>query len=287
MKRIPVKQLKHSVNEPDLSGSFWIRNLETVLDGKDLTENLHRHDYFFLLVFKKGSGTHNIDFEEYPVEHHSVFFLRPGQVHQLSIDKSCTGYLLQFSKDFYYPNDLRSKELLRKASNKNYCRIPTEKSDNLYSILEGMLLEFTTKQENYPDIIRATLSVFFIQMIRNRISTGNSSNQNTLYEQERTEELLDLIQSCVFEQKLVSYYADSLNLSVYQLNAITKSTLGKTCSELIDEHILLEAKRHLLATTSQVKEIAYLLGYDDASYFTRFFKKHLGISPEEFRRRFK
>ena len=78
-----------------------------------------------------------------------------------------------------------------------------------------------------------------------------------------------------------------MNLSSYQLNGITKTTVGKTASALIDEYILLEAKRYLLATASQVKEIADHLGYEDPSYFIRFFKKHTGLSPDAFRKNFR
>jgi len=78
-----------------------------------------------------------------------------------------------------------------------------------------------------------------------------------------------------------------MNLSPYQLNEITKSSIGKTASELINEHIILEAKRYLLATPNQIKDIADHLGYEDTSYFIRFFKKHTGHSPEAFRHNFK
>ncbi|WP_052324411.1 helix-turn-helix domain-containing protein [Haliscomenobacter hydrossis] len=78
-----------------------------------------------------------------------------------------------------------------------------------------------------------------------------------------------------------------MSLSPYQLNEITKSSVGKTASELINEHIVLEAKKYLLATSNQVKDIADLLGYEDFSYFIRFFKKHTGHSPEAFRHNFK
>lgn len=78
-----------------------------------------------------------------------------------------------------------------------------------------------------------------------------------------------------------------LHLTTYQLNAITKETLGKTGSQLINEQILLEAKRQLLSTSNQVNQIAYDLGYEDVSYFIRFFKKHIGNSPEIFRQNFK
>ena len=87
-------------------------------------------------------------------------------------------------------------------------------------------------------------------------------------------------------QKQVSHYTAMMNLSPYQLNEITKTSIGKTASELINEHIILEAKRYLLATTNQIKDIADQLGYEDPSYFIRFFRKHSGYSPEAFRHKF-
>jgi YesN/AraC family two-component response regulator len=66
-----------------------------------------------------------------------------------------------------------------------------------------------------------------------------------------------------------------------------KTSVGKTVSDLINDQIILEAKRHLIATPAQVKEIADQLGYEDPSYFIRFFKKHTGYSPDTFRKNFK
>ena len=85
----------------------------------------------------------------------------------------------------------------------------------------------------------------------------------------------------------MSKYAEMLHLSNYQLNAITKTTLNKTASELINEYMILEAKRNLLATSNLVNQIADDLGHEDVSYFIRFFKKHTGYSPEAFRQNFK
>ena len=104
---------------------------------------------------------------------------------------------------------------------------------------------------------------------------------------ERFEELVRLVESNIATTKTVSRYADLLNLSSYQLNAITKASVGKTVSDLINEQIRLEAKRYLLATSNQIKDIAWDLGFEDVSYFIRFFKKHTGQSPETFRKNFK
>ncbi|HEV2482070.1 MAG TPA: helix-turn-helix transcriptional regulator [Puia sp.] len=104
--------------------------------------------------------------------------------------------------------------------------------------------------------------------------------------QERLEALLALIERHIATHKEVAFYAGKLRLTPYQLNATTKTALGKTCSEVIDAHVVLEAKRYLLATSNQVKQIAGDLGYEDVSYFIRFFRKHTGYSPESFRQHF-
>jgi AraC-like DNA-binding protein len=103
----------------------------------------------------------------------------------------------------------------------------------------------------------------------------------------KLEKFLELLETHISTHKQVSHYAGMLNLSTYQLNAITKETLGKTCSQLIDDSLILEAKRYLLATSDQVNQIAYQLGYEDISYFIRFFKKHTRYSPEAFRQNFR
>ena len=107
------------------------------------------------------------------------------------------------------------------------------------------------------------------------------------YTQERLEAFELLIEKNITTHKQPAQYAGLLHLSLHQLNTVTKTMLGKTASALINEHIILESKRWLLVTSAQVKEIADQLGYEDVSYFIRFFKKHMGSSPEAFRQNFK
>ena len=283
MKNIPVRHINAKQNESDFSESFNIRNIHDLLAGKDMVHELHRHDYFFILALKKGNGIHEIDFTPYKVSDNSIFFLRPGQVHQLNLKLGSTGYLMEFNPNFYYPNDTASALMLRKASNKNHCQLDIKRVEKLIQILNYIFQEYSDKQEGYQEVIKANLSIFFMEFIRNRGAINSVTNNNDLYQQERTDELLELFRTHISTHKQASQYAEMLNLSSYQLNAITKITLGKNCSELINDYIILESKRFLLATTNQVNQIAYHLGYEDVSYFIRFFKKHTGFSPEAFR----
>lgn len=287
MKSIPIRKIRASEVEPDLSANFDIRSLEKLLIEKDMIQELHRHDSFFVLFLEKGIGEHEIDFTSYKVGDHTLFFMRPGQVHQLILRKGSAGYMMKFTKDFYYPNSKESNQLLRKLNNKTFCKIDIKSFKRLKDNLTYILQEYTEKKENYQDIIKANLAIFFIEFIRQRKHSEKPSTNSSLYTQERLDEFIELLETNISTHKQASEYAEMLNLSSYQLNAITKSLLGKTCSEIINEQIILESKRYLLATANQVNQIAYQLGYEDVSYFIRFFKKHTGSSPETFRQNFK
>jgi AraC family transcriptional regulator, transcriptional activator of pobA len=284
MKTIPVRQIKANHKAPNFSDSFNIRNISDMLAGTNMVQPLHRHDFFFMLVLKKAKGHHEIDFTPYKPGDNTIFFLRPGQVHQLTLKAGSTGYLMEFTKDFYYPHDKLSAQLLRKAASMNYYKPDATLVKKLDTVLTHIFQEYTGKQQMHQEAIKANLGIFFIELVR--LHKQNAEHTNSLYTQERLEKLLALLETNITTHKQVSDYAHLLNLSPWQLNAITKAALGKTCSHLINEQIILESKRYLLATANQVSQIAYHLGYEDVSYFIRFFKKHTGYSPEAFRNNF-
>jgi AraC family transcriptional regulator, transcriptional activator of pobA len=287
MANIPIRHIQQTQKEPDLSGSFSIRDIKALLDEDDMIQELHRHDFYYLLVLEKGSGSHEIDFTTYEIYDHSIFLMRPGQVHQLTLKAGSTGYLVQFKNDFFYTQNKLSQELLRKVSHINFCSLVGNGFKKMEAILAYISKEYSEKQEGYQEVIKSNLSIFFIELVRHRQNKKITPNNNSQYLQEQLENFLALLEVHITKNKQVSHYADMLNISTYQLNTITKTSLSKTPSELINEHIILESKRQLLATSNQVNQIADYLGYDDISYFIRFFKKHTDYSPEAFRNKFK
>lgn len=81
----------------------------------------------------------------------------------------------------------------------------------------------------------------------------------------------------------IAQLADELAITPAHLNRICRSVAGKSASQLVQEHILGEATKYLTYTTYSVSEIAYLLNFDYPNYFAKFFRKHTGLSPTEFR----
>jgi AraC-like DNA-binding protein len=286
MKKIPIRKLQPAEQTMLTSEQFKIRRVEDILQGNDLTHDLHRHDFYFMLVLAKGIGIHEIDFVSYEMKDNTVFFLRPGQVHRLQLKTGSRGYLVEFSSEFYHPNDKLSAQWFRKATHKNFCDLEIKRFKKLCSILDSMYAEYSEMEDGYHEVIRSGLAILLIEIGRQSLNPQSKTVIANSYTQERFEEFLELLEKHVADRKQVSGYADLMNLSHYQLNEITKSSVGKTASELINGHIVLEAKRHLLATANQVKDIADQLGYEDPSYFIRFFKKQTGYSPEAFRNNF-
>jgi AraC-like DNA-binding protein len=286
MKTIPLRFLNTNPKALNEFENFSIRDISESMAGNDLIQDTHRHDFFFILALLKGKGDHTIDFIPYKIMNHTIFFMRPGQVHQLNLKAGSTGYLIQFKKDFYLTNDKNSGLLLRKASSKNI-QLPDVKTFNkLYSILTEIFRESNTKNEKYSEVINASFSIFFIELVKYQQKIEQNMDKGSVLNQDRLEDFMELLDAHISKNKQPAIYAKMLNLTPYQLNTITKTALGKTSSDLINEQIILESKRYLLSTSNQVKEIAYHLGYEDTSYFIRFFKKHTGLSPEVFRNNF-
>lgn len=278
MATIPIRHISTT------TGSIGVRRISDLLGGKTMTQPLHRHDFYYILILDNATGSHTIDFVSYPVRGSSVFVLRPGQVHALTLKTGSTGYLIEFTRDFYYPNETSLRQTFQTATHTPAYRPDKTSLNTLLQITDHMFLEYNQAARGCTDVLRACLSILLTTLVR--LPAKTQPDATNVYTQQRFDELSALIEEHVVEHKQSTYYATRMNLSAYQLNAITKTITGKTCSAVIDAYIVLEARRHLLATTDTITTVAHNLGYDDVSYFTRFFKKHTGYTPEAFRKKF-
>ncbi|MFH7014134.1 AraC family transcriptional regulator [Flavobacterium sp. FlaQc-52] len=285
MEKIPVRNLTTPPEKTNFSLNFSIRTVQDLLLGENLIQELHRHDFCHILVLQKGAGFHEIDFKGYEIKDNTVFFLRPGQAHRLELNAKSTGYMIQFNIDFYSSDDKTSQTSLTKISQQNYYELKEATFQKVLSVLTYIFQEYHDKHENYIEIIKANLRIFFLELMREQ--NNNPTDDTNLYTQERLDEFRTLLETHIRTHKPIAAYAEMLHLTPYQLNNITKTLVNKKASELITEAIILESKRYLLATSNQVNQIADYMGYEDVSYFIRFFRKHTGFSPETFRKNFK
>ena len=243
----------------------------------------HRHSFYHLVLFTKGSGSHTIDFVKFDVQPYQIYFMVPGQVHSWDFNGATDGYIIHFAADYFRPFLLNPSYLEQFSffggiSGQCVCQLPEEIQPEIVRIFEA-LLEDTDK-----DMVRLRLLELFIIVEKN---AGHNSQQHL---PPHTSTLLKSFQQLINQyyrtMRLPKEYAELLYITPNHLNALCRELLGKTAGDVIRERVLLEAKRLLTNAGMNVLEIAYELNFKDNSYFTRFFKNYEGITPEEFRKKF-
>lgn len=245
----------------------------------------HRHNYYEIFFFKKGGGEHIIDFDSHPINDHSVHFISPGQVHQVNRNIGSNGFVIMFSRDFTHGGSDNKDLLYELPFFHNFTKNPTidcEEKDffNIDSIFQNIELEYQEHQLFNSEILQSFLNILLLKCKRIYKSTPLIASNDQLDAQK----FIRLIETNYQETNQVQEYAKMMGISPNQLNEITKKSIGKTASEMIQERILLEAKRLLIHSSMTAKEIAYLLNFGDPAYFSRFFKNHVGVPPNDFKK---
>lgn len=240
---------------------------------------IHRHDFYEFLWFTnvKPRQVHFIDFIKYPINRNQLFLLLPDQVH--NIDKrDKVGYLFAISKDFF--ERLIAGDIFKLFYyTVNFSIIVPDAQVCLFHKLID-LIQLEHDGEKRPAILESYLRSWFLHCIE---------FQKDLRKDELTDSRMSLLMESVEnhfrEQRSAAFYADELSLSAKRLNELTKDAFGKTINQIINDRLILEAKREISCFDKSIKEISYELGFSEPSYFTRFFGKQTGHTPEDFRKK--
>jgi AraC family transcriptional regulator, transcriptional activator of pobA len=263
-----------------------IRRLEVHKNTLTKADFPHRHDFYNLIYIKKGSGTHHIDFKRFEVEPNQMFFMNDGQVHEWDLSEDTTGYTLFFKKEFYEVMEksfaLQALPFFNNGNNDAPVVVfSAEQGKTIENLFEEIIIEFNANKPHRDIQIKSFMKIILINALRiyQPLFKGDSSDLNI----SKIRNFEVLIEKHFKEYKSVKDFADKLNITANYLNAICTKTVGKTAGEMIRDRVILEAKRLLLHSSISVCEMAYLLGYDDCSYFIRVFKKEVEHTPEHFR----
>ncbi len=270
-----------------LESPFRAVEMTLLKEGNYDYSHPHRHDYYEVFFFETGSGKHDIDFNTFNIESPCLHFVSPGQVHQVQRGPESFGQVLLFTADFYYLH-LANKDFLHELPflNGNTIRpilnLAAHEAQEITDIIKQICKEYKEQNLYREEIIRSTLNLLLLTARRLFESRGETQAEETM-ESRLVRNLRRLVDSSFHSMHAVSAYANALHVTPGHLNDVTKQETGKTVSTLIQERIVLEAKRMLVHSDQSVKEIAYALGFDDPSYFTRFFRERAEEAPNTFR----
>jgi AraC family transcriptional activator of pobA len=243
----------------------------------------HRKDYYMLVFVREGSSRHWVDFVPYTLKPNTFYFSNPNQVQIKEQSAPLHGILISFTKDFLQIEEnllLRELPVILNPDNQHELSLTPEEIDFIEDLLEKMLTEFNTEKNWRSPMLQSYLRVLLIYV--SRIYTKqfqlSASSDRVLLRKYRL-----LIDEHFLQHRQVNDYASMLLITPGHLNEIVKNQSGRSAIEHIHERIILEAKRHLLHGEYSVKEIAFMLGFDDAPYFNRFFKRITGQTPVAYR----
>ena len=249
-------------------------------------ENLvfpHRHNFYHFVLFTKGAGKHIIDFETFVIEDWQIYFMAPGQIHTWEFEGDMQGFVVNFHHDFFKNLLLRPDYLL------NFSFLSGLVRDEVFVIEEHLRNKVVSILSDIKDnvdkleLVRISLLYLFHLLAGQRehvVTVETNAYNHTLLRN-----FMSLIEQNYKTLRLPKDYAALLYITPNHLNALCKELLGQASGELIRNRIMLEAKRLLVIKDYSVSEIAYTLNFNDNSYFTKFFKKIEGITPEEFRKK--
>lgn len=232
----------------------------------------HRHSFYVICLIRSGSGIHVIDFEEFEVKPNRLFIVNPHQIHFWKLNSNTNISLVQFSERIlHFNNESVSNLLSILMINRNYIDLSQEQAIEIL-ILTQKLEEETIRTDDYSsDIIRGYLIVLF--RLIERMADNRNYDGSFNPKENKMQQFLSLINSRYNQNKSVRFYAGELNITPNYLNMLCKKQFGRRAGEMITSRIMLEAKRLLYHTDSDIGQIAFDLGYEDPSYFTRTFKK--------------
>lgn len=246
----------------------------SIFNSKIRKTNPHRHQNYFEIIFLfKGNGIHFIDNKGIAIESPIVFFVRKEQIHHWNITSFPKGFVIILKKEFVDNSlDNELKKLIADLSAYSYLHLTDFKSIEKY-----LTLMFFEKN---PIVIEGLFKSLLAKLFDCKIEDDtHKNNKNNLYQT-----FIALLMNNKDLKNSVLYYANTLNTTPQNLNAVCRKSVNQSASQLLSDYIIAEAKRLLIYTDKTVSEIAFTLGFNDVSHFVKYFKRFVNKTPVVFRK---
>ncbi|NEM97706.1 helix-turn-helix domain-containing protein [Pontibacter burrus] len=258
---------------------------ETLLQLQELSCQSYKQPLvseYYNIFLLEGSGAISIDFVEYTYSGKIALFTSPYQYITIASDTDLPIRQLAFHGDFYcieyHKQEVACNGLL---FNNIYKQPFIPLFDNeLDAIFDKIRSETALNQPYSEPILRTYLQL--ILAIGSRIKRQQQDLVTTLPPQP-IEQFRELLELHFITHRSADFYAAELAMAPGTFAKKCKKYFGKSPLQLLQERVVLEAKKQLHLTHKSVKEVAAVLNFSDEHYFSRFFKKHTGVSPTVFR----
>jgi len=286
---LPEFKTYETIGKKEQELNFAISKMEDVFQKrKGMKDEPHRHNFYTILVVENAVGKHIIDFNAYDLGEHQVFFIAPGQVHQVIENKPSKGFVVTFSNQFLIENAINVMFIERLNLFNNYGQNPPllpdeDRFNTIIDFCQKIFKLYQSDERLKAFSIGAYLKLLLIEC--NSICQLHPFETNAYSSEDLlVKEFKSKVNTHFRKEHSTQFYANALNITSDYLNKKIKAKIGKTAKEYIQTRIITEAKRLLYFTKKNNKEIGYELGFNEPSNFSHFFKNCTSMSPSAFKK---
>ncbi|MDF7808661.1 helix-turn-helix transcriptional regulator [Pontiellaceae bacterium B12219] len=247
----------------------------------------HRVHFNNLILITKGTGTHFVDFHEYPVKPGSIIYVSRNQVHAFDFDRKPLGKMLLITPRFI--DQLRTEIRLPffaphhiDATAVPVFSIRQQQAHSCEVLMDEIHLALGSTQESA--LVRLLFAALSFKTFGERPDELSRKFDEHRIQNFRT--FIERVEAHFTETREAAAYAEMMHTTYKTLNELCKSICGKTAKQVIDSHTVLEAKRRLAIEGIRVEELSADLGFDEPTNFVKYFKKHASITPAKFKKQF-
>lgn len=274
--------------KPGLPQEFEILDMAAVDQRSiDKLTTVHRTAFYQIIWFHTDNSTIWVDFKPVQVKPNTILFLNKDVVKWFEAKTPLDGKTILFTDNFYCKTEADTKFLRNNILFNDLLsvsQIQLKVQTKLFDILFQQMTEELnhSKDSVQDDILQNLLHNFLLHSERIRRAQGFTEIKKGA-DLDYVMLFKDLLDGHYKNQKRVSYYAKQILITEKRLNQASTKVLGKTPKGVIDDRIMLEAKRLLAHTSESIKEIGFSLGFEEPTNFIKYFRKHNLTTPTEFR----
>lgn len=235
----------------------------------------------------EGTARATVNLTEFTIRKHDFITLPPGcfiQIHEVSDDiKLCfAGFSASFVSQINYLKNITN--YIPVIFDNPIMPLP-ENISQLYQQAFALLINAYAmpKTIENKEILKAIFTIFMqgvIELYRHHTPYSNAPMTRNM---EICREFVQLAMENYTKEHSVSYYAKRLNITLQHFCYVIKKVSGRTALDILSNIIIMDAKAQLKSTDMPVKKIAFALGFDNLSFFNKYFRQHVGMTPQEYR----
>lgn len=272
-------------------GHFNVFSLEPYLTGEWKTVPYRRRDFYKVMLVRGASTVHYAD-RVYEVKQQALSFSNPLVPYKWDhIGEHSSGIYCIFNPHFFMNFGQIQQYEVFQPNGTHVFELSDQEAKEVEVLFDKMKVEFASEYKYKYDRLRNLVFelIHFGMKLQpadlQQTQHGNASLRIASIFLELLERQFPIDDTHkTVELRSPSDFADQLNIHVNHLNRAVKEMTGKTTSQLLADRLLQESKILLTQSSWNVSEIAFALGFTEVTHFNNFFKKHLNLSPTQFRK---